>query len=56
MFVNGSLTLQQRYKLAEKCSNNQAEQLAIVKALMKLRDKHKYKDVNGLQPSKPTAE
>ena len=56
IFVNGSLTVQLRYKLAEKYSNNQAEQLAIVKALTDLRDMHKYKDVNGLQPSTPTAE
>ena len=33
IFVNKHLTLQLTYKLAEKCSNNQAEQLAIVKAL-----------------------
>jgi ribonuclease HI len=32
------LTPQLRYKLAEECSNNQAEQLAIVKALEKLQD------------------
>ena len=36
IFVDGSLTHQLRYKLAEKCSNNQAEKLAIVKALKKL--------------------
>ena len=40
IFVDGSLTHQLRYKLAEKCSNNQAEQLAIVKALTKLRSMH----------------
>jgi len=33
IFADGSLTHQLLYKLAEKCSNNQAEQLAIVKAL-----------------------
>jgi len=38
IFVNKHLTLQPTYKLAEKCSNNQAEQLAIVKALEKLQD------------------
>ena len=53
IFINGSLTLQLQYKLAEKCSNNQAEQLAIMKALIKLRDMHK---VQVLQPSTPTAE
>ena len=37
IFDDGSLTHQLRYKLAEKCSNNQAEQLAIVKTLTKLR-------------------
>ena len=36
-FTEGSLTHPLRYKLAEKCCNNQAEQLAIVKALKKLR-------------------
>ena len=41
MFVNGSLTVQLRYKLAEKCSNNQAEQLAILKSPTELRDMHK---------------
>ena len=40
IFVDGSLTHQLRYKRAEKCSNNQAEQLAIVKALTKLRSMH----------------
>jgi len=33
IFADGSLTHRLRYKQAEKCSNNQAEQLAIVKAL-----------------------
>jgi len=33
IFVDGSLTHQLRYKLVEKCSNNQAEKLATVKAL-----------------------
>jgi ribonuclease HI len=37
IFVNKHLTLQLMYKLAEECSNNQAEQLAIVKALEKLQ-------------------
>jgi ribonuclease HI len=40
IFVDGSLTHQLRYKLAEKCSNNQAEQLAIIKALTELRSMH----------------
>jgi ribonuclease HI len=38
IFVNKHLTLQLMYKLVEECSNNQAEQLAIVKALEKLQD------------------
>ena len=38
IFVNKHLTLQLTYKLAEKCSNNQAEQLAIVKALENLQN------------------
>jgi ribonuclease HI len=38
ILINRSLTFQLRYKLAEKCSNNQAEQLAIAKALGKVRD------------------
>ena len=37
IFADGSLTHQLRYKLAEKCSNYEAEQHAIVKALKKLR-------------------
>ena len=37
IFADGSLTHQLRYKLVEKCSNNEAEQHAIVKALKKLR-------------------
>jgi ribonuclease HI len=40
IFVDGSLTHQLRYKLTEKCSNNQADQLAIVKALTQLRSMH----------------
>jgi hypothetical protein len=40
IFVDGSLTHQLWYKLAEKCSNNQAEQFALVKALTKLRGMH----------------
>ena len=35
MFADGSLTHQLRYKLAEKCPNNQAEQREIVRALKK---------------------
>ena len=38
IFLNKHLTLQLMYKLVEECSNNQAEQLAIVRALEKLHD------------------
>jgi ribonuclease HI len=38
IFVIKHLTLQLMYKLAEECSNKQAEQLAIVKTLEKLQD------------------
>jgi ribonuclease HI len=40
ILINGCLTFQLWYKLAEKCSNNQVEQLAIAKALEKVRDLH----------------
>jgi len=46
IFVDGSLTHQLQYKLAEKCSNNQAEELAIVNALTKLRSMHTRKPVD----------
>jgi len=59
IFVNKQLTLQLMYKLAEECSNNQAKQLTIVKALEKLQDfRHLlegqqsaaiHTDSNGLQ-------
>jgi len=38
VFKNKQLMFQLRYKLAERCSNNQAEQLAIAKALEKTQD------------------
>jgi ribonuclease HI len=40
IFVDGPLTHQLRNKLAEKCSNNQAEQLAIMQALTHLGSMH----------------
>jgi ribonuclease HI len=40
ILIDGILTFQLRYRLAEKCSNNRAEQLAIAKALEKLRELH----------------
>jgi len=38
--LDRSLTHQLRFKLAEKCSNNQAEQIATAKALTKLKSMH----------------
>ena len=38
IFINKHLMFQLRYKLKERCSNNQAEQLAIAKALEKIQD------------------
>jgi len=38
IFTIKHLTFQLKYKLAERCSNNQAEQLAIAKALEKIQD------------------
>jgi len=38
IFIDGNLTFQLRFILADKCSNNQAEQLAIAKALEKVED------------------
>ena len=38
IFIDGNLTFQLRFKLADKCSNNQAEQLAIAKVLEKVKD------------------
>ena len=38
IFKKKHLTFQLKYKLAERCSNNQAEQLAIAKALEKIQD------------------
>jgi ribonuclease HI len=40
IFIGGSLTFRLRYKLVEKFFNNQAGQLAIVKALWKVMDVH----------------
>jgi len=37
IFINKHFTFQLQYKLAERCSNNQAEQLAIDKALQKVK-------------------
>ena len=49
IFKNKHLMLQLRYKMAERCSNNQAEQLAIDKALEKI------KDLSHLQDNQRTA-
>jgi ribonuclease HI len=40
ILIDKHLTFQLKWKLAEKCSNNQAEQLAIAKALEKMKDLH----------------
>jgi len=36
--MNKHLTFQLKYELAERCSNNQTEQLAIAKALEKIQN------------------
>jgi ribonuclease HI len=38
IFIHRHLIFQLKYKLAERCSNNQAEQLAIAKSLEKIQD------------------
>ena len=38
IFINKHLTFRLKCKLVERCSNNQAEQLAIAKALEKIQD------------------
>lgn len=38
LFINGELKYQMQYKLGIRCSNNQAEQLAILKALEKIEE------------------
>jgi hypothetical protein len=40
IFIDKHLTFQLKYKLAERCSNSQAEQLAIAKVLEKMKDLH----------------
>ena len=50
IFVNKHLTLQLTYKLADKCSNNQAEQLTIDKALEKLQDFRHLKERQRYAP------
>jgi ribonuclease HI len=42
IFENNQLSIQMTYKLADEYSNNQAEQLAIVNALEKLRKDFKH--------------
>ena len=41
IFIDKHLTFQLKYKLAERCSNYQVEQIAIAKALEKKWDLHK---------------
>ena len=38
IFIHKQLTFQLKYKLADRCSNNEAEQLALAKALEKIQD------------------
>jgi ribonuclease HI len=40
--IDKHLTFQMKYKLAEKCSNNQAEQLANSEVLEKMKDLHQF--------------
>ena len=49
VFENNHLPLQLMYRLADECSNNQADKLAIVKALEKLREADIYKDYKSPQ-------
>jgi ribonuclease HI len=44
IFVNGKLVHQLKFKLHEHCSNNQAEQIAIIKFLEKLEELQDGKD------------
>jgi hypothetical protein len=44
MFLNNILTYQMQYKLGNECSNNQVEQLAIMKALEKMEE---LQDIQG---------
>ena len=48
IFENNQLSHQLTYRLADECSNNQKEQLAIVKALEKLQD---FRHLQGQQRS-----
>jgi len=49
IFENNLLPHQLIYRLADECSNNQADKLAIVKALEKLREADIYKDYKSPQ-------
>ena len=48
IFENNQLSHQLTYRLADECSNNQAEQLAVVKAVEKLQD---FRHLQGQQKS-----
>jgi ribonuclease HI len=50
VFIDKHLTFQLKYKLAERCSNNQAELFAVAKALEKMKDLHQ---LQGNQLSLP---
>jgi ribonuclease HI len=43
-FVNGKLVQQLKFKLHAHCSNNQAEQVALLKALEKLEEMQEGQD------------
>jgi ribonuclease HI len=43
IFIDKHLTMQLKYKVVERCSNNQAEQFAITKVLEKMKDLYHLK-------------
>jgi hypothetical protein len=55
-FIDKHLSFQLKYKLAERCSNNQAEQLVITKALEKMKDLHQLQGNHRSLLSTPTEE
>lgn len=42
IFQNGEMVKKSKYKLGEHCSNNQAEQTAILQSLIEIKDNRKY--------------
>jgi len=49
VFVNGKLVHQLKFKLHGHCSNNQAEQITILKVLEKIRRTTGWTMINALQ-------